>query len=313
MAASESFTKTTRRIRHPRVGAGDSNPLRYHKWFESLKLGEAPSDYDDFMVPQGLVVPKVQLRIAQESGKSRRGGVVAVEGFYWTCLIEEEKTMKTRFLAVGMMLAGLGAATAWADIFTFSTSGTTSGGSVSGSATFDISSSAMTITLANTGPIASIAQVLDGLAFTLSGPVTGLALTSVSANGFETCIGSGNSTTCGAGGTGTSPYGWTISGLNPYLLSAGDGSFKPYGIVNTGITGADGLGDLPHNPYLIGPVVYNFTFSTAPTDVDAATFYWGTIPETTPGVPNVPDGGVTLMLLGGALVGLETLRRRIRA
>jgi hypothetical protein len=27
----------------------------------------------------------------------------------------------------------------------------------------------------------------------------------------------------------------------------------------------------------------------------------------------VPDGGVTLMLLGGALVGLETLRRRFRA
>lgn len=28
---------------------------------------------------------------------------------------------------------------------------------------------------------------------------------------------------------------------------------------------------------------------------------------------SVPDGGVTLMLLGGALVGLETLRRRFRA
>lgn len=30
-------------------------------------------------------------------------------------------------------------------------------------------------------------------------------------------------------------------------------------------------------------------------------------------VNNVPDGGVTLMLLGGVLVGLETLRRRVRA
>jgi hypothetical protein len=30
-------------------------------------------------------------------------------------------------------------------------------------------------------------------------------------------------------------------------------------------------------------------------------------------VPSVPDGGMTLMLLGGALVGLETLRRRFRA
>ena len=29
--------------------------------------------------------------------------------------------------------------------------------------------------------------------------------------------------------------------------------------------------------------------------------------------PTVPDGGMTLMLLGGALVGLETLRRKFRA
>ncbi len=31
------------------------------------------------------------------------------------------------------------------------------------------------------------------------------------------------------------------------------------------------------------------------------------------GTLNVPDGGMTLMLLGGALVGLETLRRKFRA
>jgi hypothetical protein len=31
------------------------------------------------------------------------------------------------------------------------------------------------------------------------------------------------------------------------------------------------------------------------------------------GPPSVPDGGMTLMLLGGALVGLEALRRRVRA
>jgi hypothetical protein len=38
----------------------------------------------------------------------------------------------------------------------------------------------------------------------------------------------------------------------------------------------------------------------------------GTGPVTVPG-GTVPDGGMTLMLLGGALVGLETLRRRVRA
>jgi len=30
------------------------------------------------------------------------------------------------------------------------------------------------------------------------------------------------------------------------------------------------------------------------------------------GTPSVPDGGMTLMLLGGALVGVETFRRRLR-
>jgi hypothetical protein len=29
--------------------------------------------------------------------------------------------------------------------------------------------------------------------------------------------------------------------------------------------------------------------------------------------PAVPDGGMTLMLLGGAFIGLEALRRRVRA
>ena len=166
----------------------------------------------------------------------------------------------------------------------------------------------MTITLSNTGPVASVAQVLDGFGFTLTGG-SGLALTSVSANGFETCTGSGPSMTCGSTGTGTSPYGWTLS--DSYLLAAGAGSFKPYGIVNTDIVAADGLGDSPHNPYLIGPVTFDFSFTAAPTAVNSATFYWGTRPETTGGT--VPDGGVTVMLLGGALVGLESLRRKFRA
>jgi hypothetical protein len=207
-----------------------------------------------------------------------------------------------------LFLMAMGAPRASADIITtFTTSGTTSGGNVAGTATFDISGTGMTITLENTGPIASIAQVLDGLGFTLTGG-TGLALTNVSAKGFETCTGNGNSTTCSPSGTGTSPYGWTLG--DSYLLAAGAGSYKPYGIVNTGITGADGLGNSQHIPYLIGPVTFDFSFTTAPTGVTAATFYWGTKPETTHG--SVPDGGVTLMLLGGALVGLETLRRRFR-
>jgi hypothetical protein len=39
----------------------------------------------------------------------------------------------------------------------------------------------------------------------------------------------------------------------------------------------------------------------------------GKIPVLQGLITQVPDGGVTLMLLGGVLVGLETLRRRVRA
>lgn len=49
---------------------------------------------------------------------------------------------------------------------------------------------------------------------------------------------------------------------------------------------------------------------------DTCTFYagnttWG-VPDTSGCTPSVPDGGMTLMLLGGVLVGVETLRRKLR-
>jgi hypothetical protein len=49
---------------------------------------------------------------------------------------------------------------------------------------------------------------------------------------------------------------------------------------------------------LCGPTVTGCAGLTGPVDANG---------------PNVPDGGMTLMLLGGALFGLETLRRRIWA
>ena len=96
--------------------------------------------------------------------------------------------LKAKVLVVGMMLAGLFATTAWCDtIITSTTSGTTSGGSVSGTAVFDIGASSMTVTLENTtSSVSTIAQVLDGLGFTLTGG-SGVTLTSVAAAGFEDC------------------------------------------------------------------------------------------------------------------------------
>lgn len=47
------------------------------------------------------------------------------------------------------------------------------------------------------------------------------------------------------------------------------------------------------------------------TQTGCAAGLTGPVDASTP--PTVPDGGMTLMLLGGALFGLETLRRKIRA
>lgn len=236
--------------------------------------------------------------------------------------------MKAKILIVGMMLAGLSATTAWGDIL-FTTSGTTTGGSVSGSANFALSGGDIIVTLTNTSSVTAVAQVLDALNFTLTGG-SGLTLIGVAANGFEDCTGAScaavssfvnqsKQTLAGcAPGTCGSPYTWTYSAP---LLAAGAGSYKPGGIVNTGITQADGLPNAEHNDYLVGPVTFTFSYTTAPTGVTSTTFFWGTTPETTTGVPPngttfsapVPDGGMTVMLLGGALVGLEALRRKVRA
>ena len=216
----------------------------------------------------------------------------------------------------GMMLIGP-AKSAFADIV-FTTSGTTSGGAVSGKATFSlVGSNELDITLVNTSTVSNDADVLAGLAFTLTGG-TGLSLTSVNAASFQDCT----SGTCVVdptfhGSTSASPtYGWQLS--SSFTLYAGSGSFKPAGIIdptkvsspNPSVTGSN------FNDHLAGPVTFKLSFTTAPTNVTAATFHWGTAAvghDETTGTPTgsltspVPEPTSILLL---ATVAIFAIRKR---
>jgi hypothetical protein len=229
---------------------------------------------------------------------------------------------------LGVLAWALLTSTTQANII-FNTSGSTSGGSVSGTADFTILASTLDVTITNTtNPVNDLARVLDGLAFTLVGG-SGLTLTSVTAAGFVDCT-SGTCTSVGTfhdyhSGTNVgSPYTWSLAGTAPYHLFAGDPaqSFHPGGIVDSFVTGADGIPNDQHNDFLLGPVTFAFSFTTAPTDVTSATFYWGTVPETTTSTRQcvgnncgdlfVPEPG-SIALVGLALSGLAFVRRRVKA
>jgi len=205
-----------------------------------------------------------------------------------------------------------------------------------GKADFDfLSASSLHLTLTNTyNPVDDLGKVLTGLAFTLS-PSATLTLTSViSSNGSVDCHVSYPSCAFTAGPLtdNSAPFfpndsnnGWTVASN---LLSAGAGSYKDHGIVNSTIVpGPSSNGNTSndsHNPFLNGPVEFDFTVSGVdfPPGVTAASFYFGTGPtivegncQTCPDPPqnNVPEPP-TLLLLGSSLVGVGAFawRRRER-
>jgi hypothetical protein len=109
--------------------------------------------------------------------------------------------------------------------------------------------------------------------------------------------------------TDPTPAVYTLSStLNP-LLSAG----QTYWLVAT-IPGGNASVDVEWNYNTNGPgggPAYESPDGTYPHNPSTGWYATGT----NDGVlqVNTPDGGMTLMLLGGALFGLETLRRRFRA
>ncbi len=218
---------------------------------------------------------------------------------------------------IGVVLVG---APAFADSILYTTSGYSGTNAVAGTATFTYGNGVLTIELQNTTAVVNdISQVLDGFGFTLAGG-NASSLTNVTASGFEDCT----DTTCTAvssftdytsGSSVGSPYTWALVGGNQLIAGAADGGtpYKPGGIVNSSVAsyqgkGNGGLGNDQHNDYLMGPVTFELSYTGTITGVTAATFYWGTQPVTTVGVPE----SSSLLLLAVYALGTMVCVRRLR-
>lgn len=197
---------------------------------------------------------------------------------------------------------------------TFTASGTAGDGSpmnAQADFAFNGSFTSLSVTLTNTagaGQMQHIASVFDGIAFSLSGvSMSALSLGSLSdPNGTVDCT---SGCVFSATPVDLATSGWTYDSSTG-LLAAGSGSFKPYGIVNDNIVAFDGIPNAQHNPYLMGPVTFDFPITNPNQillNVASASFYFGTAPD----VLVVPEPETYAMILAGlGLLGFVARRRR---
>jgi hypothetical protein len=220
--------------------------------------------------------------------------------------------MKKITLISALLLSLLVPGGALATPITFYGSGTAGNGRpMNAEATIEfLSLTEMTIVLKNTagvGQLSGTSSVLTGFSFTFSTAPSSIQLeTGVTVAGTPAVLNctSGN---CIDGGAVPLSGGWNLSGtLGTPVLMAGSG-WHPYGIVNTNIEVEDGIPNAEHNPYLNGPVTFTLDLVglTSYPDVTSALFYFGTVPDMTPGSTGVaiPEPN-TILLLGFTLIGL---------